>query len=177
VGRLIAALPNSGQPTAYHEHVNASLKRRLRWAAIGFLIAFTFITVVVLADGLETRHFEALNQSARPATWRGWLDFALLSLDAYIVAGIVGALIGFVGSFTRPDKKRSAGWLLIAFGVAMATISIGGLPGNFLEFLDSGEGMSPPTRGEMIPEYLLDFLLIVGGARLVWMGHKPKAAQ
>jgi hypothetical protein len=155
--------------------VNASLRRRLRWAAIGFLIAFTFITVVVLADGLETRHFEALNQYARPVTRRGWLDFALLSLDAYIVAGIVGALVGFVGSFTRPNKKRSAGWLLIACGVAMATISIGGLPGNFLEFLDSGEETSPPSSGEMAPEYLVEFLLIAGGARLVWMGLKPKA--
>jgi hypothetical protein len=154
--------------------VRASLRRRFRWAAIGFLIAFTFISVVVLADGLETRHFEALNQYARPATWHGWLDFALLSLDAYVVAGIVGALIGFVGSFTRRNRKRSAGWLLIACGVAMATISIGSLPGNFLEFLDSGEETPPPSRGEMIPAYLLEFLLIVGGARLVWMGYKPK---
>ena len=157
--------------------MNASLRRRFRWAAIGFLIAFTFITVVVLVDGLETRHFEALNQYARPATWRGWLDFALLSLDAYVVAGIVGALIGFVGSFTRPNRKRSAGWLLIACGVAMATVSIGSLRGNFLESLDSGEEMPPSSRGEMIPEYLLEFLLIAGGARLVWMGHKPKAVQ
>jgi hypothetical protein len=175
VGRLIAAPPNSVQPAAHDEHVNASLRRRFRWSAIGFLIAFAFITVIVLADGLETRDFEALNQYARPATWRGWLDFALLSLDAYIVAGIVGALVGFVGSFTRPNRKRSAGWLLIACGVAMATISFGSVRGNFLEFLDSGEGTPPPSHGEMIPEYVLEFLLIVGGARLVWMGHKPKA--
>ena len=93
----------------------ASLRRRFRWAAIGFLIAFSFITVVVLADGLETRHFEALNQSARPATWRGWLDFALLSLDAYVVAGIVGALIGFVGASRDPTgNDRLAGSLFRA---------------------------------------------------------------
>jgi hypothetical protein len=172
---MIAALPNSAQPAAHDEHVNAPLRRRIRWSAIGFLIAFTFTTVVVLADGLETAHFEALNQFARPGTWRGWLDFALLNLDFYLVAGIVGALLGFVASFTRPNKKRSAGWLLIACGVALATISIGSLPGNFLEFLDSGEETPPSSRGEMIPEYLLEFLLIVGGARLVWMGHKPNA--
>jgi hypothetical protein len=155
--------------------VKASLRRRVRWSAIGFLIAFTFATVVVVADGIETAHFEALNQIARPGTWRGWLGFALQNLDFYLVAGIVGALVGFAGSFTRRNIKRSAGWLLIACGVAMGTISIGSLPGNFLESLDSGEKTPPPSRGEMIPEYLLEFLLIVGGARLVWMGYKPKA--
>jgi hypothetical protein len=154
--------------------VNASLRRRFRWSAVGFLIAFTLTTLVVLAEGLETAHFAALNQFARPGTWRGWLDFALLDLDSYLVAGITGALVGFAASFARPNMKRSAGWLLIACGVAMATISIGSVRGNFLEFLDSGEE-TPPSYGEMAPEYLLEFLLIVGGARLVWMGYKPKA--
>ena len=157
--------------------MNASLRRRFRWSAIGFLIAFTFAAMVVLTDALETGHFEALNQFARPAIWRGWLDFALLDLHSYFVAGIVGALIGFAGSFTRPNKKRSAGWLLIACGVALATISFGSVRGNFLEFLDSGEGTPPPSHGEMAPEYVLEFLLIVGGARLVWMGYKPKTVK
>jgi hypothetical protein len=65
--------------------------------------------MVVLTDAMETGHFEAINQFGRPATWRGWLDFALLDLGSYLVAGIVGALLGFVASFTRPNKQRSAG--------------------------------------------------------------------
>jgi hypothetical protein len=40
--------------------------------------------------------------------------------------------------------------------------------------LDSGEETPPSSREEMIPEYVVEFLLIVGGARLVWMGHTPK---
>jgi hypothetical protein len=158
--------------------VNPDIRRRIRWSAIGFLIAFILVTALVLADGLETANFEALNQLSRPVNVRGWVAFALLSLDLYIVAGVFGALVGFVGSFARPVKsrKRVVGWVLIVCGLGMATISVGSVRGNFLEFLDSGAGTAPASHGEMGQIYLLEFCLIAVGASLVWMGHRPRAA-
>jgi uncharacterized integral membrane protein len=152
--------------------VNHSLRRRLRWTAIGFFIAFSLPAAIVIADGLSTAHFEALNQSSRPVTLRDWLEFALPRLDLYMLAGVVGALIGYIASFARPikSKKRAVGRLLIACGLVMATLSFGSP-----DFLDSGEETPPVLLREMAPVYLLEFLLIVGGASLVWMGNRPRA--
>lgn len=157
--------------------MNPSIRRRVRWGTIGFLIAFAIATAIVLADGVETAHFEALNQFSRPATVRDWFEFALLSLDFYIFAGIVGALIGFVGSFARPVKSRKGvvGWVLVVCGLGMATISVGSVRGNFPEFLDSGDGTAPASHGEMASMYLLEFFVVAVGASLVWASHRPRA--
>lgn len=155
--------------------MSSSFRRRIRWSVIGFLAAFALTVALVLADGLAIGHFEALYQGPRPVSVLEWFEFALRFLDPYIIAGLVGGLLGFVGSFARPVKsrKRVAGWFLILCGLLMATTTFGS--GRFLEFLDSGEGTAPASDKEMAPIYALEFLIIAGGATLVRMGGRPKA--
>lgn len=84
------------------------MRRRLTWTAIGFAVGYLGLYALFLADALSTPHFEALYETTRPQDVLAWLRFQHRDEAAFLAAGLLGAILGFVASFARRRRGAAA---------------------------------------------------------------------
>jgi hypothetical protein len=81
--------------------IQHSIRRRLVSTALGFVFSYVAVYSLFLVDAMESAHFEALYETARPRGMVGWLGFQHASEGTFLTAGFVGAVIGFAASLAR----------------------------------------------------------------------------
>ncbi|MDB4883277.1 MAG: hypothetical protein JWL95_2043 [Gemmatimonadetes bacterium] len=84
------------------------VRRGVRWSVGGFALGYAAVYELSLIDGLTIAHFDALYEMARPVSVLGWIRCQHAFEAAFVAAGLIGSLLGFIASFAQRRGRTVA---------------------------------------------------------------------